>query len=247
MAAAAAAATTTTTPTTCINTQQDSSSQKARRESASQIDEFFEEAVDQSDEDASAARFCMLNENRDWEDITTSLTKIDPDNAEMLDLGQSLLKTNQTVKMEPCDVDCPMSAITLDNQSYTHSSLLCTSSVHVFSNESNYTPAASAAAAAAAAAPAADGNSAKNLNNNLTNNDVVLKLDSSNRFSDCNGFLPPTPPSSDPGSPAHEMKFNRQTPPPPYPAPPVGGRTKVSAADKSSTSHLTGNYYYCSF
>ena len=64
---------------------------KARRESASQIDEFFEEAVDDGGRGllmGLAERFSSLAESRDWDDITTSLSKIDPDNAEMLELGQ---------------------------------------------------------------------------------------------------------------------------------------------------------------
>ena len=83
--------------------------QKARRESASQIDEFFEDAVD-----VDIGRFAISSSSvagvGDWEDITTSLSKIDPDIVDMLELVPPTVKAtlddaHAAVKVEPCD-DC---------------------------------------------------------------------------------------------------------------------------------------------
>ena len=81
---------------------------QARRESASQIDEFFEEAVDgmpilgQRFYAAATSDVSGLNELRDWDDIKTSLSQLDPENADMLELGAGV---KSAVKVEPCD-DC---------------------------------------------------------------------------------------------------------------------------------------------
>ena len=81
----------------------DASVKGTRRESASQIDEFFEDAVVDAVDDALSERFSGVV--GDWEDITTSLSKIDPDIADMLELVPVHKTGDATVKIEPCD-DC---------------------------------------------------------------------------------------------------------------------------------------------
>lgn len=86
----------------------DPSMKGTRRESASQIDEFFEDAVVDAVDDTLSERFSGVV--GDWEDITTSLSKIDPDIADMLELvpvhkTTPVTPADATVKIEPCD-DC---------------------------------------------------------------------------------------------------------------------------------------------
>jgi len=86
----------------------DSSGKGTRRESASQIDEFFEDAVVDTVDDTMSERFSGVV--GDWEDITTSLSKIDPDIADMLELvpvhkTAPVTPVDAAVKIEPCD-DC---------------------------------------------------------------------------------------------------------------------------------------------
>lgn len=148
---------------------------KPRRESASQIDEFFEEAVEDVVIGGRSSLMADLVERfasdavrssgtaDSWEDITTSLSKIDPDNADMmLDIGRNL-----PVKLEPVD----------DHQHQQQNYMMPPTS-------------------------------------KTTTAGAVNRLQ---RFNYSNGFLPPTPPCSDPGSPSQDSPLrNNSKPPPPY-------------------------------
>lgn len=190
---------------------------KPRRESASQIDEFFEDAVDADlvigggrgnlSLMGLAERFSTSSSTpteqqqpstgrSDWDDITTSLSKIDPDNAEMMltDIGRNL-----PVKVEPVDdVHQQHVAVQQHNPSYC----------------SNLMPAPTSTSAL----------SSKQANR-------------MQRFNYSNGFLPPTPPSSDPGSPSQDSPLlrNKTAPPPPY-STSQQRPTKSSETDKPSKS-----------
>ncbi len=190
---------------------------KTRRESASQIDEFFEEAVDgacSANGGNYVQRFLMgacssaaslaaagvgvgLENLREWDDIKTSLTHIDPDNADML------------IKIEPSD----------GSSSYQH--------------QPHHQPHHHAASYPQA---------------HHTTGAAVL---------------PPTPPSSDPGSPdvrqktpatagavagaavvaVDPLKTNRKTPPPPYPSSSAPApRSKIGAgADQCDAVKTSSN------
>ena len=176
---------------------------KPRRESASQIDEFFEEAVEGDGGSRLMERFSALVAqasgpvrpaagSESWDDITTSLSKIDPDNAEMLELECS--RMNQAVKIEPVD------------QELQHVSAQPNSTIATGSNRMQ-------------------------------------------RFNYSNGFLPPTPPSSDPGSPSQQLDSNVsqriKPPPPPYSAAPPQHKTSSTksaapsgSADKPSKTKI---------
>ena len=205
---------------------------KARRESASQIDEFFEEAVDDGGRGllmGLAERFSSLTESRDWEDITTSLSKIDPDNAEMLELGGNKQQTNQvsSVKIEPRDDHCPM-----ENGNFGHHHHHGRS-VHANGNSSSsdssfhHHPASMMAPTTTAATSA--------INKGSLNHHCIQ------RFNYSNGFLPPTPPSSDPGSPSQDSpQRNNKPPPPPYSAL-LGPRTKQPSSSSSSSSSTSSS------
>jgi len=167
--------------------------QKARRESASQIDEFFEDAVD-----VDIGRFAISSSSvagvGDWEDITTSLSKIDPDIVDMLELVPPTVKAtlddaHAAVKVEPCD-DC---GATNDHhllRPLHHSNLECHAIVECARHQQHYGNASPYNNASMMIKP---------LNNRM------------HKFNYTNNFLPPTPPSSDPGSPSQEPP-----PPPPY-------------------------------
>ena len=160
---------------------------KARRESASQIDEFFEEAVDDMQTSCigvgvgggGSHRHLLMGltgESRDWDDITTSLSKIDPDNADMLELCPASKST--CVKMEPNDdhhLNCHF--VQQQQQQMGPPSAIKTMNLHRVNSQRfvNY-------------------GCSTSTNSSSSNN---------------NGFLPPTPPSSDPGSPSHQDSQQR--------------------------------------
>jgi hypothetical protein len=190
---------------TMMMTAADLALNKARRESASQIDEFFEEAVDDISQTSSGGgcissqRHLLMGltagENRDWDDITTSLSKIDPDNADMLELCPS---KSTCVKMEPND-DSHLHHFV---QQMGPPSAAMKTNIHHRANSQRFVN-------YGCSTPPVNTSSSTNNNNN-------------------NGFLPPTPPSSDPGSPSHQDSQQRllgapnsnKIPPPPPPPPP---------------------------
>jgi len=169
----------------------DASVKGTRRESASQIDEFFEDAVVDAVDDALSERFSGVV--GDWEDITTSLSKIDPDIADMLELVPVHKTGDATVKIEPCD-DCTGSHHLL-RAVHNHSDLECH---HHYGNESPYATMATLASS--------------------TSSSASMMMKATNRMQRFNyggNFLPPTPPSSDPGSPSQDPPQSK-IPPPPY-------------------------------
>jgi len=189
---------------------------KPRRESASQIDEFFEDAVEadlvigggRGGGNLSlmglAERFSTSSTpteqqqppsgRSDWDDITTSLSKIDPDNAEMMltDIGRNL-----PVKVEPVD-DVHQQHVAVQHPSYCSSLMPAPTSTSALSSK---------------------------------------QANRMQRFNYSNGFLPPTPPSSDPGSPSQDSPLlrNKTAPPPPYSTSQTQQRpTKSSETEKPS-------------
>lgn len=171
---------------------------KARRESATQIDEFFEEAVD-SDVGRGlfmglSDHFPVLAESRDWDDITTSLSKIDPDNVDMLELSPALKPSAQgttslpAIKIEPRD-ECAIEGLA---HGFQGRSMHSDASFHAHNHQ-----------VGAAMGPVTKGS---------------VDHGRIQRFNYSNGFLPPTPPSSDPGSPSQEtsQQLGSKPPPPPY-------------------------------
>lgn len=193
---------------------------KPRRESASQIDEFFEDAVEadlvigggRGGGNLSlmglAERFSTSSTpteqqqpptgRSDWDDITTSLSKIDPDNAEMMltDIGRNL-----PVKVEPVD-DVHQQHVAVQHPSYCSSLMPAPTSTSALSSK---------------------------------------QANRMQRFNYSNGFLPPTPPSSDPGSPSQDSPLlrNKTAPPPPYSTSQTQQRpTKSSETEKPSRSFV---------
>lgn len=198
---------------------------KARRESASQIDEFFEEAVDDGGRGllmGLAERFSSLAESRDWDDITTSLSKIDPDNAEMLELGQQQAAngkaTLSSVKIEPRDDNATDSSFGQHGRHANGHSDSSPSSFHHIHHHAVTTSMISSTSSSSSLAA---------VNKGALNHHCIQ------RFNYSNAFLPPTPPSSDPGSPSQESPHRNKPPPPPYST--LLGRTKQPSSSSSSS------------
>ncbi|XP_057370023.1 Krueppel-like factor luna [Daphnia carinata] len=205
---------------------------KARRESASQIDEFFEEAVDDGGRGllmGLAERFSSLAESRDWDDITTSLSKIDPDNAEMLELGQQPAANGKQATLSPVKIE-PRDDHPSENnfvQHGRHASGRSDSSASSFHHVQHQHP-------ATMMAPTSSSSSLAAVSKAALNHHCIQ------RFNYSNGFLPPTPPSSDPGSPSQDSPQRNKPPPPPY-STLLGPRTKQPSSSSSSSSSCSSS------
>ena len=147
----------------------------------------------------------------------------------MLELGGNKQQTNQvsSVKIEPRDDHCPM-----ENGNFGHHHHHGRS-VHANGNSSSsdssfhHHPASMMAPTTTAATSA--------INKGSLNHHCIQ------RFNYSNGFLPPTPPSSDPGSPSQDSpQRNNKPPPPPYSAL-LGPRTKQPSSSSSSSSSTSSS------
>ena len=204
---------------TMMMTAADLALNKARRESASQIDEFFEEAVDDisqaSSGGGSSQRHLLMGltagENRDWDDITTSLSKIDPDNADMLELCPS--KSSTSVKMEPND-DSHLHHFVQHqhHQQHQHQQMGPPSTMKTNMHRAN----------------------SQRFVNYDCSTPPPVNTSSSNNNNNNNGFLPPTPPSSDPGSPSHQDSQQRLLGAPNSNKPPPPSYATVASTTNSS-------------
>lgn len=178
--------------------------EKPRRESASQIDDFFEVPHPRAHHSMSyvSPRTMHGVPSEDdvflkpplWEDITSSIQKLDPENAEMLG---TLAAAAAQIKMEPDEILTPPDSHLLHPLSIKTEKIAPPSpapSLHILGGPGPASP--------------YHGNSPQFQQTNYKmsyHGPRVIYAP------------PPTPPSSEPGSPGSNLP--RRTPPPPYPLP----------------------------
>ncbi|KAK6627339.1 hypothetical protein RUM44_009816 [Polyplax serrata] len=188
---------------------------KPRRESASQIDEFFE--TPRSSSYPSGRTMHGTNEDDIflrpsglWEDITSSIQKLDPDNADML----SALAAAGHIKMEVPDECNRTSAAFSNNSTSTHNNDYIIPNIipkiEMSNSPPHQVPPTTSLHLMTTPVTQYNGNvyqhSYHSPNYQLPTNRLIYAP-------------PPTPPTSEPGSPGNTLQGPaRRTPPPPYPA-----------------------------
>lgn len=201
---------------------------KPRRESASQIDEFFD--VPRSSYGTTTTGRTMHGTNEDdiflrpsglWEDITSSIQKLDPDNADML----SALAAAGHIKMEVPDECTRTSSAVFTNNTNAHNDEYIIPNIIPKIEMSNSPPhqVPPTTSLHLMTTPVTQYNgsvyqhSYHSPNYQIPPNRLIYAP-------------PPTPPTSEPGSPGNTFQGPpRRTPPPPYPT------TDLSQCAKTST------------